>query len=1282
MPTAAAEPIAIIAMGALFPGRGTSHGFVRDIIEGVDTLGPVPESHWRIEDYYDADPKAPDRTYGRRGGFLSPKVFDPMAFGIPPGQIASTDTAQLLSLLVADKVMRDVEAAGGPVDRERTSVVLGVASATELTAHMAGRLQRPVWEAAMREAGLPEDQLADLSERMSSKYTEWTEATFPGLLGNVVAGRIANRLDLGGSNYVTDAACASSLSALQVALHELRAGSSDLAFAGGADTLNDILMYMCFSKTPALSPTEDCRPFSEDADGTMLGEGIAMLALKRLGEAERDGDRIHAVIRGLGGASDGRATAIYAPLPSGQARALQRAYDQAGYGPETVGLVEAHGTGTKAGDKAELSGLTQVFDPESSAERPWCALGSVKSQIGHTKAAAGAASLIKAVAALNRRILPPTLKVSQPAEPLRGRTPFYVNTAARPWVHGAAHPRRASVSSFGFGGSNFHVTLEEYTGSARAAPERLLAGELFLLCATSAEALKGEVASVLEAADHEDRLVHLAEASHARFEPEAPVRASLVAATPEQLAERARRLLAAIDAGADAPPLPAEIAYSAAPAGDGKIAFLFSGQGSQYVGMGTGLARDFPAALDTWDEAARHPELAPVRLHELAFPARAFSEAEAAAQSERLRAMEHAQPAIAAVALAQLALLERAGIAPDMTGGHSFGEVMALHAAGVFDRSAALSIARARGQAMAEAAAGNPGAMLAVQASAEAAAPFLERTPALVLANDNGPDQIALSGPTEAIERAEVDLKSAGFTVKRLPVASAFHSPIVSGAIAPFADALGRQRLHSPRLPVYANASAAPYPNSPGAIITQLSDQIGQPVRFREMVEAMYADGARIFVEIGPGNVVTGLARRCLAGKDATCISLDTRRGDGTLAFLSGLGALAVAGYPVDMAGLLANMPAPPEPPPRPKLAVELTGANHGKPWPPAASAVETAKPPARAALPRRAEAPAPPPASVQIEDPVMPAKRSAEELTILREMFADITRAHTDYLRIAAEIAGARPEAGTGAQPDAPRALPPAAPAQEPARLNGDARDQAAAPETARSAEPVAAPPPAVSSAAPPMEAPAQAAPAPATAPAPAREAPRPVDTDTLAAVTAVIAEKTGYPADMLDPDMELEAELGVDSIKQVEILSHLREIWPHLPEIEPEQIADLSSIAAITAFIDGARPASPAPASDPAAPQPEPLVQTAPEPAPATNGHANGDMRETIRTVIAEKTGYPADILEDDMDLEAELGVDSIKQVEILSSLREMHPHLPEIEPEQIAELRTIRALSDFFG
>ena len=300
-------------------------------------------------------------------------------------------------------------------------------------------------------------------------YVRWEENSFPGMLGNVISGRIANRFDLGGTNCVVDAACASTMAALKMALGELTDRRADMMVTGGVDVDNSIFMYMCFSKTPAFSKSTHPRPFDEESDGMMVGEGIGMMVLKRLEDAERDGDRIYAIINGLGSSSDGRYKSIYAPRGEGQERALVRAYQDAGFSPATVGLVEAHGTGTVAGDNTEVTTVIRYFNQHDD-QKQHIAIGSVKSQIGHTKASAGAAGLIKTALALHHKVLPPTRNVTTPNPKFdMENSPFYVSTESRPWIKAVEDtPRRAGVSSFGFGGTNFHVVMQEYTGDHKA----------------------------------------------------------------------------------------------------------------------------------------------------------------------------------------------------------------------------------------------------------------------------------------------------------------------------------------------------------------------------------------------------------------------------------------------------------------------------------------------------------------------------------------------------------------------------------------------------------------------------------------------------------------------------------------------------------------------------------------------------------------------------------------------------------------------------------------------
>nr|MCH9770620.1 hypothetical protein [Gammaproteobacteria bacterium] len=485
------SPIAIVGVSALFPSSNDATQFWQHIVNGKDLTSKVPTDYWLTEDYYDSNPSAEDKTYSKRGAFLDGIDFNCSEFGILPNSAEATDTSQLLALIAAKHVLADITKQHfQEIDLAKASIILGATGAQELMLTAAARLDRPLWLQGLREHGIAENKAQKICDAIAKRYTPWQESTFPGLLGNVIAGRIANRFDLGGSNCVVDAACASSLAACKMGISELQLGDSDLVITGGVDTMQNISMYMCFSKTPALSKTDDCRPFSDKADGTLLGEGLCFIAMKRLADAKRDNNYIYAVIHGIGASSDGKGKSVYAPASEGQAHALANAYENANYSPTTVELVEAHGTGTIAGDAAEFEGLRSVFCAAKHDDKlsNWCALGSIKSQIGHTKSTAGAAGLFKAVMALNHKILPPTIKVDKPNPALNiEQSPFYLNAKARPWIRDNKHPRRASVSAFGFGGSNFHVTLEEYQNKT---PQKLryrtLPSELFIFHASSA----------------------------------------------------------------------------------------------------------------------------------------------------------------------------------------------------------------------------------------------------------------------------------------------------------------------------------------------------------------------------------------------------------------------------------------------------------------------------------------------------------------------------------------------------------------------------------------------------------------------------------------------------------------------------------------------------------------------------------------------------------------------------------------------------------------------------
>ena len=1175
------QPIAVVGVAALFPGSIDKEGFWRDILAGRDLITDVPASHWLIDDYYDPDPRARDKTYCKRGAFLPQVDFDPVEWGVPPSILPSTDTNQLLALIVAQQVLED--ACGGSfkdLPRDRVSVILGVTSAQELLGSMVSRLQRPVWVKALREMGLPEDKVTDACERIAAHYVEWQESSFPGILGNVVAGRIANRLDLGGTNCVTDAACASSLSALAMAMAELHMGHSDLVITGGADTMNDIFMYICFSKTPALSPTGDCRPFSDGADGTLLGEGIGMVALKRLADAERDGDRIYAVVTGLGSSSDGRTKSIYAPASAGQAKALRRAYQDAGHGPETVELVEAHGTGTKAGDVAEFEALRTVFEESGRKDRGWCALGSVKSQIGHTKAAAGAAGLFKAVMALHHRVLPSTIKVDRPDPKLNvDESPFCINTIARPWVRDRRYPRRASVSSFGFGGSNFHVALQEYTGPGRRAWRvRPAGGEAVLLAGASAEAVATRCRELAVGAGQFEMLGFLARTTQELFDPQAPARLAVFAESSADLVAKLNKAADLLAAGKSFS-VPGGIDFAIGPA-DGSVGFLFPGQGSQSLYMGADVAMASATALGVWDRAAELDFAPGIRLHGVVFPRPVFDEAARSEQRARLTATEWAQPALGATSLALLAILREAGVHPAAVAGHSFGELTALCAAGALTPEDLLRVARRRGELMAAAAA-VPGAMTSVAARREEVQPLLDEWKLdLVVANHNSPKQLVLSGTTEAIAEAERRLGEKAMAATRLEVATAFHSHLVSPAAQPLREFLRGVPLAAPSIPVFANTSAAPYPSEPEAMRDLLAHQLAKPVRFVEQIEAMYASGVRTFVEVGPGRVLSGLAGHILKSRPHRAIALDRKGRPGWASLQQGLTLLSVAGVGVDYAKLWAEFApmADPRARRRPAMTLKLNGSSYGKIYPPVQGAVALPKPnppspPAEPASVASASAlPSAPVAAAASGDPAVQLawvrafqesqRQTAEAHAVFQRAMAEshaafLRASETSLANLASMLGGSSVLSSVPSLGEMPAWVPGVAPS---------------VPAT------MAPAPPAIASPATPV-APALPTSAPAAALPPSAALPRKVPVtampvaislaDLQALMLSVVAAKTGYPAEMVGLDMDLETDLGVDSIKRVEILSAVTEKAPGLPEVSAARMAGMRSLREMVAYL-----------------------------------------------------------------------------------------------------------------
>jgi polyketide-type polyunsaturated fatty acid synthase PfaA len=1251
-------PVAVIGMASIFPKAGNLQEYWENILNKRDCIDEVPSTRWRVEDYYDPDPSAADKTYCKRGGFIPDVPFDPLEFGLPPSILEVTDITQLLGLVVAKAALADAGYAGAPsAVRERTGVILGIVGGTmQLLVPLTTRLQSPTWHRVLTSSGLSDEQACEIERKLKLAYVGWEENAFPGWLGNVIAGRIANRLDLGGVNCVVDAACASSLAAMKMAISELTEYRSDLMITGGLDLDNSIFMFMSFSKTPALSKTQTIRPFGAGADGTLLGEGLGMLVLKRLVDAELDGDRIYSVIRGIGASSDGKHKSIYAPNWQGQVQAMRNAYRAAGIAPAGVGLVEAHGTGTAAGDLSEFTALRAVFG-EGPPSRPRIALGSVKSQIGHTKGAAGAAGVIKAVLALHHKILPPTLHVERPNPELNMEdSPFYLNTESRPWSRGQ-QPRRAGVSAFGFGGTNYHLVLEEYEAEHQRPYQLHRTCRALLACAETPAHLLEQCCALLEelgGQSGERVFAQWIEATAALVIPGDAARLGFVAASRE---EACALLAQAIEALAGADPEdpwehPAGIYYRRCGLAAGaKVVALFPGQGAQYLNMGRSLANNFPQVRQIFADFDGLFGLEGAgTLSQTVYPEPGFGEAHSALHSAALQATEYAQPAIGALSLSLFALLHEAGLRVDFAVGHSFGELSALWAAGVLNAPDYLALVRARGRAMTPPSEPphQAGAMLAVKHPAAVLQSWLAQLEGVSVANFNSPNQLVLAGGRAAVLAAQRTLEARQIRTALLPVEAAFHTPAVDYALGPFAEAIGSVELKPPTVAVYANATAEPYPDDAEGIASLLRQQIVNPVLFEASIERIYAEGGACFVEFGPRGILTGLVKDILSQRPHVAVALNpSTRGDSDRQLRTAAVQLRVVGLPLkDLSGYQRPYPVAGEG--ERALTIALNGRGYLSEK--TRAAFEQAlhsKPPTQAA---------PTNANRNGQHPV-----------------------------------------------HSPNGAPPAPVVQGPGRTNGHA----------------ALPPSDVVQFHPKVHSMSQH---PATTSAYARFF------DSLDQTLSQLGKQQGETLRVHQQYLDHQAEYTMVALQLLQqhalfggrsgmgpmleevagpllkslersllhlhnheegtlhlhehYLKHqvaysqacvqlLKQQWALLAPTQPGE--GMPAAAAAFWAPPAVEPAAvPQPVLTPSAPPPEPPVQTA-----ANGSSVRASVQQVLLQVVSEKTGYPAEMLTMEMEMEADLGIDSIKRIEILAAMQEALSRLPEVKAEDLAELRTLEQI-----
>lgn len=872
-------PVAIVGMAVLLPGAPDLDTYWHNLSTGTDCITEAPAHRWDATHY-------PRRIYCRRGGFVDRYAsVDPARFGVMPSAVPGTEPDQLIALQVAAHALADAGGEHRLPPRERIGVVLGRGG--YLTPAQARNDQR------VRTAHQLIHTLGELLPELDAETLNRVEDAFAdrlgpdhpdaaiGLVPNLAASRIANRLDLRGPAYTTDAACASSLVAVDQAVAELASGRCDVMLAGGVHHCHDITLWNVFARLGALSRSERSRPFHAAADGLLIGEGTGIVVLKRLTDAERDGDRVYAVIRGTGVAADGRSASLLSPDPGGQARAVRQAWQAAGLdprAPHAIGLLEAHGTGTPTGDAAELATLAEVFGPpEAEPTDTQCVIGSVKSMIGHAMPAAGIAGLVKAALAVHHATLLPTLHCDDP-HPALARTRFRPLAAAQPWE---APVRRAAVNAFGFGGINAHVVLEQ-APKAVPVPARTRIREPERVLRLTAESAT-HLADLLEA----DDATLLARADRA---PVPGGRARLAAVAPDArrlaLARRAVAKGRAWRGRGDVWFTPDPLLTGPEP---GKVAFVFPGLEAEFA-----------------------PHVAEVADHfGLAVPADA-------------RVGDLGRHGIGVLAVGRVldAALRALGIAPDGVAGHSIGEWSAMLAGGLYDTATADSLLAEFDPARLRV----PGVAFAViGAPAEQVQDLLGDRTDVVLSHDNAPAQSMICGAPDAVDELVRHFRAHQVIARTLPFRSGFHTPMLAPYLGPLTEGVQRAPVRAPRVPVWSGTTAAPFPTSPDEVRELFVRHLVEPVRFRPLIQAMYAAGYRAFVQAGTGQLGSLIAAT-LEGRDFLTVPADSPRHGGLDQLRRVVAALWTEGS--EQAGAALGSGLLPTPPHRTPLRLDLGAAS------------------------------------------------------------------------------------------------------------------------------------------------------------------------------------------------------------------------------------------------------------------------------------------------------------------------------------------------------------------
>lgn len=843
---------AIIGMSGIFPGAGDIHSFWQNIINKRDAIQTVPGN--RLDDsFFDTRTNAVDRFYCRKGGFIDDYAwFDPIQFGILPLAVEGTEPEQLLTLSLAQQALQD---AGVPdsTPLDRTGIIIGKGNYTGPGATRAIEIVRTgeqivqVLQSVL--PGLSPEELDKVKKEFQAKKGRFGPDTAMGLIPNLVASLVANRLNLGGVAYTIDAACASSLIAIDHAIQELSTGRADMIIAGGVHVSQNAPFWSIFTQLGALSRRQQIRPFDQHADGLLIGEGCGFVVLKKLEDAVRDKDRIYAVIKGTGISSDGAGTSVMSPSVKGQVKAIRQAWDAAGIGVQQVGYIEAHGTATPLGDKTELETLSAVFG--QPGKLPKAGIGSVKSMIGHTMPAAGIAGLIKTALALYHSKLPPTLHCDTPLDIMQ-QTRFEPVRETLDW-NLTDLPKRAGINAFGFGGINAHVVVEGFSES-NLTPRKLFNGitpakpAVLLLARESQQALIQALEEQQSTPGHGNYRIAL-------FDP-----------TPERI----RKAIKIVERNTPWRNKQ-DIWYTNEPliSKGGKVAFLFPGLDGLAGGevdsvagyLGLTLSGQSTANKEgVWDSAIQ--------------------------LLEKSHVLDTA--------------LKVLGVHPDMNAGHSLGEWLAGRSSGLAAESSVLMLLQELNPAAFEQ---KNTRFLVVGCGYERLSPMLDGIADIYLSMDNCPQQVILCGTNEAVDQLIPGLRTAQIFHQVLPFQSGFHSPFVADKLDLLLEGINKVQFQDTKIPLWSATTLETYPREFEAIRQLSIDHLIKPVRFRQLIDKLYAEGVRVFIQAGSGGL-TGFVDDTLKSRSYSAVSANIPTRTGLEQLQRVLAALFVEGKQINLSFL------------------------------------------------------------------------------------------------------------------------------------------------------------------------------------------------------------------------------------------------------------------------------------------------------------------------------------------------------------------------------------------